>query len=120
MTPTARTLQYLRKRGITADVVERWIAGAGVRKDFLGIIDVIALWPAFAGGHHIIGIQATSGTNHSSRCRKVESSPSLFFWRSAGAFMEVWSWSKRGPRGKRKLWTLRRSRWDGSKWTEVA
>jgi hypothetical protein len=28
-------------------------------------------------------------------------------WLGAGAFLAVWSWSKRGARGKRKLWSLR-------------
>jgi len=29
-------------------------------------------------------------------------------WKSAGASIEVWSWSKAGPRGQRKTWQLRR------------
>lgn len=42
-THTQRTLNLLRKRGYAADVVERWIPGANQRRDFLGIIDILAM-----------------------------------------------------------------------------
>lgn len=40
MTPTARTLAFLRKRGLRSDVVERWIPHINQRKDLFGIIDI--------------------------------------------------------------------------------
>jgi hypothetical protein len=33
MTPTARSMNRLRRLGFTVDVVERWIARPGIRKD---------------------------------------------------------------------------------------
>ena len=36
MSPTARSLAWLRDGGWTAGVVERWNPGARVRQDFLG------------------------------------------------------------------------------------
>ena len=43
MTPTARTLKLLRDRGFLAEVVERWIPGGFVRRDYMGIIDIVAI-----------------------------------------------------------------------------
>ena len=40
MSPTARSLRYLRECGHVADVVERWIPRANVRRDLFGVIDV--------------------------------------------------------------------------------
>lgn len=55
----------------------------------------------------IIGIQATSGTNHAARIAKAKAEPRLRHWVDAGGRFEIWSWAKRGARGKRKTWTLR-------------
>lgn len=55
----------------------------------------------------IIGIQATSGTNHAARREKALSEPRLRAWIDAGGRFEIWSFSKTGVRGKRKKWTLR-------------
>ena len=53
MTPTARSLAYLRRRGALCAVVERFNAfvtrpdgGKGVRMDLFGFIDVLAVEPA--------------------------------------------------------------------------
>ncbi len=59
MTPTARTLQALRKLGMTADVVERWLPRIMVRKDYLGFADVLAL----DGQPGVLAIQTTTGAN---------------------------------------------------------
>jgi hypothetical protein len=98
-------LAECRKRGWIAQVVERRI--------LFGCIDIIALVPP---SHHllsngqIIGIQATSGTNHAARITKSRAEPRLAAWLGAGATFAVWSWSKKGPRGKRKVWMLRETR----------
>jgi hypothetical protein len=55
----------------------------------------------------VIGIQATSGSNHSKRVDKARAEPRLATWLGAGCTFAVWSWAKRGARGKRKVWTLR-------------
>jgi hypothetical protein len=104
VSPTARALADLREMGFVADVVERWIPRARVRKDFAGCIDIIAFddW-------RTIGIQATSGANHAQRVAKAKAEPRLRKWLTAPhRRFEAWSYSKRGERGKRKLWTLRR------------
>jgi hypothetical protein len=122
MTPTARTLAECRKRGWVAQVVEQTIPRTFIKRDLFGIIDVIALVPRSClclackvGGActlptvsaHIVGIQATSGTNHAARREKALAESRLKAWRDAGGKFEIWSWSKAGARGKRKTWTLR-------------
>ena len=43
MTPTARSLKALRDAGWHAEVVERWIPGANIRKDLFGFADILAI-----------------------------------------------------------------------------
>lgn len=54
----------------------------------------------------IIGIQATSGSNHASRVNKAFAEPRLQQWLAAGGRFQVWSWSKR-MHGKQARWELR-------------
>ena len=100
--PTARTLAECKKRGWTAQVVEQTIPRTFIKRDLFGIIDILAITP-----DGLLGIQATSGTNHSARIAKARQEPRLATWLRAGAHFAVWSWAKRGDRGKRKLWALR-------------
>lgn len=93
MSPTARTLASLRRDGLTAGVVERWLPHVNRRSDFLGVIDIIAVGPGVT-----MGIQATSASNVSSRLAKARASTELRAWLTAGNAFEVWGWAKRGPR----------------------
>jgi hypothetical protein len=102
MSPTARTLAECRKRGWTAQVVERRIPGRFISVDLFGVIDIVAI----ADGC-ILGIQATTGAHHANRVAKINAEPRVALWLGAGARLEVWSWSKGGAQGKRKLWHLR-------------
>ena len=89
MSPTARTLKLLRDDGWTADVVERWIPGANIRKDFLGIIDIIAI-----RRDTTLAVQCTSGSNLSARIKKLSESPNLSKLRMANWRIECWGWRK--------------------------
>ena len=104
MTPTARSLEVLREMGYTAEVVERWVPRTRIRRDFAGFADILAF--QFPWG--ILAIQATTGSNAAAREKKARAEPRLALWLRAGGKAEVWSWAKKGPRGKRKLWTLTR------------
>jgi len=55
----------------------------------------------------IVGIQACAGASHAARRAKILAEPRAQQWLEAGARLEIWSFSKTGPRGKRKTWTLR-------------
>jgi hypothetical protein len=83
-------------------IVERWNQYAKKRIDLFGVIDVLAITPT-----GILGIQATSGSNHSSRVNKALEEPRLIAWLKAGGRFQVWSFAKTGARGKAKRWTLR-------------
>jgi hypothetical protein len=99
--PTARTLAWLRKDGWTCGVVEKWIAQTKQRKDLFGGIDIIAI----KKDHPVLGVQATTTTNQSTRVKKMLEIPELKLWCEAGNLLWVVGWSQKGKAGKRKLWT---------------
>lgn len=99
-TPTARTLNALRKRGFIADVVERWLPVVRIRKDLFGILDVVAV------GHGMsVGIQLTTAANTPSRVRKLQESPALYDLLRAGWTIQVWGWRKPGKLNQK--WSYR-------------
>lgn len=122
--PTQRTLEYCRKQGWLVDVVERFIKvpnhpGGGIRRDLFGIIDIIAIREG-----KILGIQTTSGSNHSSHLKKLicdlkEVTPTevedvyrrqdnLEQWLETGSQYEIWSWKKKGKNWEKRVDVLRR------------
>lgn len=98
MTPTQRTLAYLRKHGYTAAVVEKWNPHAKIRNDLFGFIDVLAL-----RGDETLAVQATSGSNTSARVKKIADAEHLSVVREAGWRIEVHGWRKNAS-GR---WTIR-------------
>jgi hypothetical protein len=117
VSPTARALRECKRRGWVAQTVEQTIPRTFIKRDFLGVIDIIAIVPSEAPTGvfgvelvepgTIIGIQVTSGSNHAARIAKAKAEPRLTAWLNAGARFVVWSWAKQGGRGKRKQWRLR-------------
>lgn len=103
MTPTQRALADLREEGWTAQVVEKWNPYARIRQDLFGCIDIVAV--KADGG--ILGVQACAGASHAARVTKAKAEPKLAVWLAAGGKFQVWSYAKRGARGKRKVWTRR-------------
>jgi hypothetical protein len=100
MSPTARTLEALRRDGWTAQVVESWIPRLNVRRDLFGVGDVLAVKP----GDPPLLLQCTSGSHHAHRVGKSRQEPRLRAWLASGATFEVWSWSKVDDR-----WQCRRT-----------
>lgn len=105
MSPTQRSLAFCHAQGWTAGVTEKWNPHAKIRQDLFGVIDMIVLDDAGGGP---LGVQACAGASHAARRTKALAEPRLAKWLAQPARFEVWSWSKQGPRGKRKVWTLRR------------
>ena len=102
--PTARTLAELRKRGYIVAVVERWNPYARIRQDLFGFIDVLAIK---SDPPEVLAVQATSGSNHAARVRKIlEECENAAPWLRAGGRIEVWAWTKR-MRGKSPRYELR-------------
>lgn len=91
--PTSRSLELLRAEGWIAEVVERWIPGANIRKDLFGFGDILCL----REGQTML-VQTTSASNVSARIRKITESPYLPEVRKAGWFVEVQGWAKRKGR----------------------
>lgn len=89
MTPTARTLAKLRKEGWLAWVVEKWIPQTRQRSDLFGFIDVLAI-----RGAETLGVQSTSGSNVSSRVRKIAEHDHVARVREAGWAIHVHGWAK--------------------------
>jgi hypothetical protein len=104
MSPTARTLAWLRKTGALAQVVERYNPHAKRRVDLFGFIDVVAL----DGGPGTLGVQTTSAGNVAHRMDKLRTTcaGAMDRWLAAGNRLTIHGWAKRGPRGARKVWTL--------------
>ncbi len=102
--PTARTLEALRKLGCLCQVVEHWNAFSRRRIDLYGIIDVVAIRADVPG---VTGIQATSTANLTARVKKALAEPALLVWLQAGNRFSCWGWAKRGKKGERKVWTLK-------------
>lgn len=102
MTPTSRTLKLLRSEGKIVEVTERWNCFTRQRKDLFGFIDIIAL-----DVNMTWGIQCTSTSNLKKRVDKIinECRDFSLAWLSAGNKIEVIGWSKKGKKGKRKVWT---------------
>ena len=104
MTPSARTKKLLAELGYASDDAERRITRT-IKKDLFGIIDIVAIRPG-----EIFGVQATSASNHSSHVKKALAEPKLLLWLLAGGRFEVWSWGKKGARGKVKKWRVRKTK----------
>lgn len=110
MTPTARSLDYLRKRGAIAEVVEKFIRvpprpgqpPRPFRRDLFGCLDIVALEPGTTG---VLGVQACVTGDQSKRLEKIREEPKARVWLEAGNRIHVMGWAKRGGRGERKLWT---------------
>ena len=66
LTPTARTLDWLREQGYRAGIVERWNPHGGVRIDLFGCLDVVAV-----NDTTTVGVQATSAGHVSDRVTKI-------------------------------------------------
>jgi len=112
--PTQRTQARLRERGYEVANCERKvpISGRGfkgrlVTQDLFGFIDTLAMhkeeWK------RLLAIQSTDDSHHATRRAKIKANPLVKLWLRQCA-LEIWSWGKKGGRGQRKLWTLRRER----------
>jgi len=123
--PMQRALAECKANGWPAAVVEHFNPHAKIRVDLWGCIDLLVL----DGNPGVLGVQACAGDSHAARATKVRETiqgavkepatdrarasaqakaAALRAWCKAGNRIEVWSFAKKGPRGKRKLWELRR------------
>ncbi len=106
ISPTSRTLEYIRSQGWEAEIVERFnrFAGPfGQRKDLFNVIDIIALTD-----QGIMGIQSC-GQAFSEHDKKILNEPMALKWLEKGGKLQLVAWrkilKKRG--GKMKVWSPR-------------
>ena len=122
MTPTQRSTHYLRDNGFIVCRVEQRLhmpkSPFPITKDAFGFGDLLAAYaapdivsPYFDAADPkpsmIVLVQVTSGSNHNARKEKIAAEPLAAKWKKAGGMILLHSWAKRGPRGKKKRWTLR-------------
>jgi hypothetical protein len=101
ISPTQRTLKFLRESGATAVILERWNQYARRRIDIWGA-DILA-----RQGRLLMAVQTTSDTHHSDHVESATANPDTRHWLDCGVAYYIISWGKKGARGKRKLWTVR-------------
>ena len=106
LSPTQRTLRWLRQQGMIAGIVERWnqYAGShGIRQDLFGFIDIIAL---DAGS--ILAIQSC-GSSFAAHDKKILTNEVAPEWLKSGGRIQLIGWrkvkKKRG--GKLMVWKPR-------------
>lgn len=103
MSPTSLTLRYLRRTGFFAEVCERWIPRANVRRDLFGIGDILAVTPDAPP----LLVQCTSLANVSARIAKARNCPGLAIWLRTGSRFEVFGWALRQGRWVPKIVELK-------------
>jgi hypothetical protein len=112
MTPTKRSLDFLRKDGFSVWVVEKWVPatpcgfkGRLITRDVWNFGDILAVRIGQPGATLV---QTTSGSNVSARLDKIRTIAEAGIWLASGNRIEVHGWRKTGPRGMRKVWTCRK------------
>ncbi len=89
ISPTARTLEYLRADGWHAEVTERWVPGANIRKDLWTFCDILGLKHG-----QILAVQCTSDSNVAARVKKITDCELLPLVRAANISIQVIGWKK--------------------------
>lgn len=97
MSPTQRSLKYLRDAGYTVAIVEHWNSFTRRRHDLFGMFDLLAVRPA-----ETLAVQTTSGSNVAARMRKLSESELIGAVREAGWVVHVHGWRK-GVNGRYSL-----------------
>jgi hypothetical protein len=102
--PTQRTLAKQRREGWPlVEITERFNPWSKTRHDLFSFVDVLCVRQ-----DSILAVQTTSGANVSARLNKIALLPSVVHWLSNPACrLVIQGWSKKGAKGKRKLWECR-------------
>lgn len=113
--PTSRSLEFLRRAGFHAGVVEQNVrypekingkpTGKMImfKRDLFGWCDIIAVRPR---GKGTVYVQTTSRDNQSSRLKKILASKEALDVLLAGNEIVVHGWAQVGARGARKTWQV--------------
>ena len=96
--PTQLSLKKLRADGWLAEVVERWVPGANIRKDLFGWVDIVALKDGVT-----LAVQTTSYSNMSARANKIADSETIAEVRKANWSIHIHGWHKKDNRWQCKV-----------------
>lgn len=83
-----------------ADVCERWVPKANVRKDLFGIADIVAARPEYT---EVMLIQTTTKSNMSARVKKINAHENTQILRDSGFQINVHGWYKEGGKWKVRI-----------------
>jgi len=89
MSPTQRSLKYLRALGYHCAIVERWNHHTKIRQDLFGFADLLCI----KKGCSPLLVQVTS-SGWSSRIRKIQAEPLSELALASGFDIEVHGWRK--------------------------
>ena len=89
LSPTQRTLAYLKSQGYLCQVVEKWNPHARIRQDLYGFIDILAIKE-----DEVLGVQACAGSSVSARVKKIAEHDNISAVRKAGIKVWVMGWRK--------------------------
>lgn len=117
MTPTARSLQWLKSQGWQIARTEHWNSFAKIRQDVWGFADALGCKSEHVQGVHdgfyavgtldeIALFQFTTTANMRAREKKIRASKEAAYWLKCGGRIYVHGWSKKGKRNQRKTWQL--------------
>ncbi len=88
LSPTQRSLAYLREQGYMVAIVERWNPHARIRQDLWGWCDLLAIRKG-----EVLAVQVTASAV-SERIKKIQESETVAAVRDAGIRIEVHGWRK--------------------------
>ena len=88
MTPTQRSLAYLREQGYLVEIVEKWNSFTKTRKDLWGWCDLLAI-----KRDKVLAVQVTA-SGVAARVKKIQASDTLPRVREAGIAIHVHGWCK--------------------------
>lgn len=96
MTPTQRSLKYLREQGYQCWIVEHWNHFARIRQDLFGCIDILCI-----GHGETLAVQTTS-TGVAARVKKIRENEYFQEMLNSGWIVVVHGWSK-NSKGEMRL-----------------
>jgi len=88
LSPTQRSLAYLREQGYLVAIVEHWNPYARIRQDLWGWCDLLAVRK-----NEVLAVQVTASAV-STRIKKIQESETVAAVRDAGIRIEVHGWRK--------------------------
>jgi hypothetical protein len=89
VSPTQRSLKYLRDQGYTVAIVEHYNCFTKRRHDLFQFADLLAIRE-----NEVMLVQVTSGTNVSARVKKIAESEHIAAVRKSGMSVFVHGWRR--------------------------